>query len=154
MIKAASAMPSIVGEHEGAFAERVRSPGCECVDYADPLEFDHPNDAPLSITNRQLSRLLFIAADTAARFERERCPTDPMTWLFSPRHLFGGLAAATACKERSNFVRTIVLHGLSIGFDADPQEIDELLEDDPFDLGISSDPPLAVVTPSSADLPG
>ena len=94
----------------------------------DPLDADHPDDQRRSITDRQLVRLLVIAAHTASRFEREHSEVDPVAWMLSSRRLFCGKAAIDACHELSAFTRAIVLHGLAIGLDADVQSIDDLLE--------------------------
>lgn len=122
-------------------------------DYADPLDFDQPSDLPVSMTNRQLSRLLFIAADTAARFEREHCPVDPVAWLFSPRELFNCCTAVAACQNRSHFIRAIILHGLSIGLDADPDELDELLTEDGAVEMFSPAPSAVTMMPALAGSP-
>jgi hypothetical protein len=82
------------------------------------------------MTHRQLARLLFIAAQTGGRFERDHSPTDPVAWLFSPRQLFDDNAAVDACQSHKHFVRAIILHGLSLGMDADPDELDGLLAAD------------------------
>ncbi len=94
----------------------------------DPLDADHPDDQRRSITDRQLVRLLVIAAHTATRFEREHSEVDPVAWMLASRRLFCGKAAIDACHELSAFTRAIVLHGLAIGLDADVQSIDDLLE--------------------------
>lgn len=114
------------------------------VAYLDPLDGDLQSDARLDISHRELGRLLFIAAETGARFQREEADHDPVAWLFSPRALFGGRAAVDACKERLPFVRALILHGLSLGLDAEPAELDELLTDEedqaPTSLGMASKP--------------
>ncbi|HZF93858.1 MAG TPA: hypothetical protein VEZ20_03195 [Allosphingosinicella sp.] len=43
--------------------------------------------------------------------------------------MFGGSTAFEACLEREHFMRALLLHGLSLGLDADPDEIDSLLDD-------------------------
>lgn len=102
----------------------------ESVEFLDPLDPDLPSDLAVTLSHRQLGRLVFIAAETGARFEREGANVDPVGWLFAPRDLFNGRQAIVACKEREPFVSAIILHGLSIGFDADPNEIDALMSDD------------------------
>lgn len=155
MVKAASTVSSIAGDHGFTVVGQEGPVGYPSIDYADPLDLDRVNDLSISMTNRQLSRILFIAADTAARMEREQSSGDPMAWLFSPRRLFSGVAAVTACKDRDNFIRAIVLHGLSLGFDADPDEIDLLLQDDEDagELSPASKRPLAATLSTSGGLP-
>ena len=95
--------------------------------YADPLDRDHQDDVVITMTERQLIRLLFVAAETGARFARERIELDPAAWLFAGRRLFHGRAAVVACRERDAFVRALLLHGLSIGLDASPEAVDALV---------------------------
>jgi hypothetical protein len=49
-----------------------------------------------------------------------------MAWMLSPRQMFDGRSALEACADRDHFVRAIVLHGLSLGVDADPSVFDWL----------------------------
>lgn len=153
MVKAAS-LVSTFEDQDLAAARAKAHVDLLGFDYADPLDFDQPSDPPVRMTNRQLSRLLLIAADTAARFEREHCPVDPIAWLFSPRKLFNGCAAVAACQSRSHFIRAIVLHGLSIGLDADPDELDELLaEDGDAEMAFSPVPSAVAMMPALAGFP-
>lgn len=102
-------------------------------DIEDPLGMDEAGDLVVTTTRRAISRIAFVAAETASRFERESIEHDPMAWLFAPRRLFDGQAAIDACLERTDFQRAILLHGLSIGLDTDPKEIDHLLDDEDED---------------------
>lgn len=102
-------------------------------DVEDPLAHDDEDDIVVTTTRRAISRVAFVAAETASRFEREAIEHDPMAWLFSPRRLFGGRAAIDACLDHDGFQKAIILHGLSLGLDADPEDIDELLDDDELD---------------------
>ncbi len=95
----------------------------------DPLDADSPFDDVVITTSRALCRLALVATETGARFQREAEPHDPMAWLLAPRRLFGGSTALDACLQREHFMRALLLHGLSLGLDADPDEIDDLLED-------------------------
>jgi hypothetical protein len=112
------------------------------VRYEDPLEVDRPNDAVVSTTRRALCRLALVAAETATRFAREGLPHDPMSWMLAPRALFNGSTAIEACLKRDHCERAIVLHGLSIGFDAMPFAIDRLRSrsdgDHPNDFGLDA----------------
>lgn len=98
----------------------------------DPLDADSPFDDVVITTSRALCRLALVATETGARFQREAEPHDPMAWLLAPRRMFGGSTALEACLDREHFLRALLLHGLSLGLDAHPDEIDGLL-DDPVD---------------------
>jgi len=105
----------------------------------DPLDADSPNDDVVITTSRALCRLALIATETGARFQREAEPHDPMAWLLAPRRMFAGSTGLEACLEREHFLRALLLHGLSLGLDADPEEIDGLL-DDPIDVRLAARP--------------
>jgi hypothetical protein len=96
---------------------------------ADPLEFDQPEDPVVLISHRQLSRVVLVAAETGARFARERSPHDPAAWMCAPRRLFDGSNAMTACADRDMFIRALVLHGVSPTLDMEPSEMDGLIGD-------------------------
>jgi hypothetical protein len=100
---------------------------------ADPLDADSPSDEVVITTSRALCRLALVATETGARFQREAEPHDPMAWLLAPRRIFGGSTALEACLQREHFMRALLLHGLSLGLDADPDEIDDLL-DEPIEV--------------------
>lgn len=102
----------------------------ELYDPFDPLEADDRADAPVLTTERRLRRLAIVAADTGARFTRERIDHDPVAWLLAPRALFGGGRALEACQGRTGFLRAALLNGLSLGLDADPGEVDALVDGD------------------------
>jgi hypothetical protein len=95
----------------------------------DPLEADDRADVPVLTTERRLRRLAIVAADTGARFERERIVHDPVAWLLAPRLLFDGRRAIDACQDRTGFLRATLLNGLSLGLDANPDEVDDLADD-------------------------
>ncbi|NIJ34179.1 hypothetical protein [Sphingomonas oligoaromativorans] len=79
---------------------------------------------------RRIARVAVLAADVGARFTREGIEHDPAAWLMAPRRLFGGGSAIFACQDRDNFIRGLLLHGLSLGLDADPGLIDVLLTEE------------------------
>lgn len=109
------------------------------VRYDDPLGHDAPGDAAVLTTRRGLVRLALVAAETGARFQREGVGHDPMSWLLAPRALFEGASAIDACLARQPCLRGILVHGLSLGLDADPEEIDELAADDDDDEADDAD---------------
>lgn len=96
--------------------------------YEDPLDDNRADDEVVVTTRRGLIRVALVAAETAARFEREGEMTDPMAWMLAPRALFAGVPAIEACLGRTDCLRGVLLHGLSLGMDALPEEIDELLD--------------------------
>jgi hypothetical protein len=82
----------------------------------------------------QLGRIVMLAAETGARFERDGIDADPAAWMVAPRQLFRGGSAVEACREEGPFLRGMLLHGLSAGLDGDPDLLDALVADDsPFD---------------------
>jgi len=102
--------------------------------FPDPLEKDLAGDDRIAMTRRRLVRLALVACETGARFERDGVRHDPMAWMLAPRRLFGGRSAIDACLELEGCNRAIVLHGLALGLDADADEIDDLLADEPGDV--------------------
>lgn len=96
----------------------------------DPLGRDLPSDEVVVTTRRRMVRLALVATETATRFQREEVGHDPMAWMLAPRALFGGAAAIDACVEREACLRGVLVHGLSLGLDADPAAVDALVDDD------------------------
>jgi hypothetical protein len=96
----------------------------------DPLSPDTSQDAPVMMTDRQLGRLLLVATEVGARFQREGIDYDPLAWMYAPRRLFGGLAPIEAVTNHDDCERAILLHALGIGLDADPILLDSLRTDD------------------------
>ena len=101
----------------------------------DPLDFDDADDEVVVTTKRGLVRLALVAADTAARFEREAIGHDPVAWMIAPRALFDGRTAIDACLAREDCLRAVLLHGLALGLDADPMTLDALMDDEDHDEG-------------------
>jgi hypothetical protein len=95
--------------------------------FDDPLDPDLPEDAEVVTTRRAMCRVATVAAEAGARFQREASSIDPMGWMLAPRRMFDGASALEACHDRDQFVRAIVLHGLSLGADAEPALLDELV---------------------------
>ncbi|KAA9019611.1 hypothetical protein [Sphingobium limneticum] len=102
----------------------------EAWEVEDPLGRDRETDLVVTTTRRALCRMAFVAAETAARFEREGIDHDPVAWMMTPRRLFDGESALDACLDRTGFKRAVILHGLSVGLDALPAQIDALMDDD------------------------
>ena len=95
--------------------------------YEDPLDEGKANDVAVVTTWRGLTRLALMAAETGARFQREGLDCDPMAWLLAPRRMFEGHNALEACLNRAPCIRALVSHGLSIGMDANLEDLEELV---------------------------
>ncbi len=107
--------------------------------FPDPLDEDQADDDCIVLTRRRLVRLALVACETGARFERDGVRHDPMAWMLAPRRLFDGRTAIEACLELEGCNRAVVLHGLALGLDADADEIDDLLADEPGDIDADVD---------------
>ena len=118
--------------------------------FPDPLDHDLPSDAVVVTTRRGMVRVALVATEVASRFQREGIQHDAMAWMLSPRALFDGAAAIDACTDREACLRGTLLHGLSLGLDADPEEIDALVEDD-WDDGEADAKPAEPPMDSGAD---
>ena len=100
----------------------------------DPLAEDCPyGDTAIITTRRAITRVALVAVETGGRFQREGIEHDPMSWMLAPRRLFNGRAAIDACLEREHCLRSILVHGLSLGLDLAPTAVDTLLSDDEED---------------------
>ncbi len=108
----------------------------------DPLEPDAVGDEVVVTTNRRLLRLAISAADVGARLTQEGSIVDAAAWMIAPRRLFDGRSALDACQDLIGFNRSVVLHGLGLALDAEPEDIDDLLASDdasPESAGIGAD---------------
>lgn len=97
--------------------------------FVDPLDDDRADDEIVVTTRRAICRVALVASEAGGRFQREAVAHDPMTWMMAPRALFGGAAALDACLDRDDCLRGVLLHGLSLGLDADPAALDALTYD-------------------------
>jgi hypothetical protein len=147
MVKLASAIRPIDSQTRYQHPPAQQPSTWTAMSYVDPLDDDRPTDATITLTHRQLLRLVFVAAETGARFQREGINVDPVDWLFARRRLFNDQIALDACQKRDAFVRVLVLHGLSLGLDASPNDIDELRADDAFGTEPAAEQ-LSAMTPS------
>lgn len=68
-------------------------------------------------------RLAYVAAETGARFVRDRLSGEPLDWLLSSDRLFGGERVLDACQRPEGFRRAVVLHGLGLPFQLEPELI-------------------------------
>lgn len=97
--------------------------------YVDPLDPDSDEDLPVVVTRRQLIRLAVVSTEVGARFQRETVDHDSMAWMLAPRTLFDGRDAIDAALEQRHCIRALVLHGLGLGLDARPSDVDDLMSD-------------------------
>ena len=113
-----------------------KKPDASRVDLSpDLLGPDVATDTPVITTRRGLCRVAFVVAEAAGHFQREAIEEDPVAWMLAPRRLFGGAAALDACLHPDAFGRAVLLHGLSIGLDASPEEVDGFRERKGVGLG-------------------
>ena len=126
MMTAQLALAGDTALHPIPFAKAAAAPRA----FPDPLDKDLPNDDVVVTTRRAISRVALVATETACRFQREGMAHDAMTWMLAPRVLFAGASALEACLDRDACLRGVLLHGLSLGLDADPAAIDALTDDD------------------------
>ena len=91
----------------------------------DPLEDD--GGGMMAVRRVALVRIACVAAETGARMQRDGLAEDPVGWMVSPLGLFGGLPPIEACMEKDACSKAILLHGLGLGLDADPDAMDRLL---------------------------
>jgi hypothetical protein len=115
-----------------AIGATVRTPALrwDC----DPLDADEPEDASVTTSPRRMLRLAIAAADAGARFARQGLEQDPVAWMLTPRAVFDGMTAMDACQDLRPFRRSIALHALGLGLDADPYAIDDLLDEEAQDV--------------------
>lgn len=96
----------------------------------DPFGPDDPDDVLVMTSERRLRRLAISAADAGVRFARDAIPYDPAAWMFTPLPMFCFARPLEACQDLDGFSRSSLLHGLHLGLDAGPEELDALLCDD------------------------
>lgn len=82
-------------------------------------------------------RIARLSAETGARFVRERIFTDPVTWLFTPKELFGGRTPIDACASHSGFAAAMMLHEYSLGLDCSPASLIDLPRTMELQFGIA-----------------
>lgn len=122
------------GINEGRFVDGHAGGKLECPRFPDPLDEDSIDDELVLTTRRAIGRVALVAAETAARFQREGVEHDPMSWLWSPREVFDGAVAIDACLDREACLRAILVHGLGLGLDVGRSAVEELLASDDDDL--------------------
>ena len=83
----------------------------------DPLE-EHELSVPLLLDELGVLRLVLVASEAGARFQREACG-DAMTWMIEPNRIFHGSAPIEACTSLRDCARGILVHGLGLDPDID-----------------------------------
>lgn len=97
---------------------------------AEPLEEDGADDRIRVVSQRQLNRLVFVAAEAGARLASDGSRHDPASWMYAPLALFGGRSPLDACCERDAFLRAMLLLGVCPALDMEPADMDDLVDDD------------------------
>lgn len=67
-----------------------------------------------------------VAAETGARFVRERIDRCPVAWMFQPSELFRGRSPIEDCNSWQGYGKAMLFHGLSLSFDARSDYLESL----------------------------
>lgn len=65
-------------------------------------------------------RLAYLAAETGARFVRERMEQSPLNWLSVPHRALGGRSGFEAVDDEASFNAGMLVHELGLSSDIDP----------------------------------
>ena len=82
----------------------------------------------------EVLRIVLVALETGARFQREGIALDPLAWMVAPRKMFHGLPPIEACKSADACSRAVLVHGLGLGLDPEADAIDLLFAPDEVEL--------------------
>ena len=96
----------------------------------DPLKDE--SGGMLALRRVSLVRIACVAAETGARMQRDGLSVDPVGWMVTPLALFEGRPPIEACMEKEACSKAILLHGMGLGLDADPNAMDHLLPEASF----------------------
>ena len=99
----------------------------------DPLDDGETGGSSL-VSDVEMLRIVLVALETGARFQRDGLSLDPLAWMVTPRRMFGGLPPIEACVRMEACSKAVLVHGLGLGLDADAAAIDLLLCDDDIEL--------------------
>ena len=94
----------------------------------DPLDHSE-DDEHVTLTMREIVRVILVATEVGGRFQRDGISTDPMSWMLAPRRAFYGRPPIEACVTLENCTRAVLIHGLGLDLDVGPIALDELLND-------------------------
>lgn len=106
---------------------------------SDLLEADGPDDQTIVTSRRAIGRVAMAATEVGGRFQREHIRYDPMAWMLAPRRMFGGRSALDACLEQEHCLRTMLVHGLGLGLDPEPEALENLSANNEDDEGEDDD---------------
>ncbi|MGN7160490.1 hypothetical protein [Sphingomonas sp. SAFR-052] len=91
----------------------------------DPLMPDTVDDQIVTLSQRQLARIVLVAVECGGRFQRDAMQYDPLAWMFAPRAIFGGVRSVDAVMDLNNCERALILHGLGM-LDGEIEFVDDL----------------------------
>ena len=83
--------------------------GAKMVMSVDPHKGDQPTDDIRVMTQRQLTRIVYVAAEAGARFGRQGS-VRAVSWMLAPSPLLNGHAPHLACQDQEMFERAMWLH--------------------------------------------
>ena len=81
----------------------------------------------LVIDQVSVLRIATVAAEAAARIQREGLDADPINWMISPLAAFGGQPPIAACIDRLACAKAILLHGLGLDLAMKPGVLESLV---------------------------
>lgn len=84
----------------------------------------------ITVSDVELLRIVLVAIETGARFQREGISLDPLAWMVAPRRMFGGAPPIEACIRTDACAKAVLVHGLGLDLDIDVEAIELLMEDD------------------------
>lgn len=98
----------------------------------DPLEASVVCDS-MVVSDVELLRIVLVAIETGARFQRDGISLDPLAWMVTPRRMFDGRPPIEACVDADACSRAVLVHGLGLGLDPEAGAVAMLMADDEFD---------------------
>ena len=102
----------------------------------DPLD-DQTGDY-LVVDHVDMVRIAYVAAEAAARFQRDGLGQDPMDWMLSPSDLFNGHPPIAACRRKNACSLAILVHGLGLPEDISPTQLNAVFAENGL-LEVDSD---------------
>lgn len=96
----------------------------------DPLDGSAVSARGSAISDVEILRIVLVAVETGARFQRDGIALDPLAWMVTPRRMFDGRPAIEACGTVDACSRALLVHGLGLGLDPDPEAIELLFAEE------------------------
>lgn len=93
----------------------------------DPMDDDRGDY--LVVDRLEVLRIVLVAAEAGARFQRDGLARDPLGWMISPADLFGGRPPIEACRRRDACSLALFVHGLGLPADIGPVALNALVGD-------------------------